>query len=327
MGIVLNSVVVSADINISYGETWFAADPFVDLPPGEVVTLSEFTSRDVLAESEYFRQYIEPLGIEQIMGVDMAEPEGWNARLRVTRNRGATEFDQRDRKLLRALVPHLELAIAIHGKLSRVETERSLYEDAVDKLSVGTFILDESGKVVRTNAAAERLLAADKGIAVVDGKFAPGSRQDNQRFKRLLEEVVEAHRLSEPGFVRAFKTESAPGLMKLGMLIRPLPVSRSGETARQPSVAIFVSDPEQRRQVPRHILSELFGFTPAESSLALLLANGHSLDEASAELGISRNTAKSHLSSVFEKSGVTRQSKLVEVILKSVAPMGVGARD
>ena len=70
------------------------------------------------------------------------------------------------------------------------------------------------------------------------------------------------------------------------------------------------------------ILGQLFEFTPAEAALALLLANGLTLDEAAEELGVTRNTAKSHLSSVFSKTGVTRQPKLVQLILKSVAPMG-----
>ena len=69
-------------------------------------------------------------------------------------------------------------------------------------------------------------------------------------------------------------------------------------------------------------LRQLFEFTPAEAALALLLANGLTLDEASDELGITRNTAKSHLSSIFSKTGVTRQPKLVQLILKSVAPIG-----
>jgi len=71
--------------------------------------------------------------------------------------------------------------------------------------------------------------------------------------------------------------------------------------------------------VPADVLAELFGFTPAESALALLLSNGLTLDEASEELGVSRNTAKSHLSTVFSKTGITRQTKLIQLILKSVA--------
>jgi DNA-binding CsgD family transcriptional regulator len=95
----------------------------------------------------------------------------------------------------------------------------------------------------------------------------------------------------------------------------------SARDLSQPSVVIFISDPQQKRSAPAAVLADLFGFTRAESGLALLLANGLSLDQASNELGVSRNTAKSHLSAIFSKTGLTRQAKLVELILKSVAPL------
>ena len=67
---------------------------------------------------------------------------------------------------------------------------------------------------------------------------------------------------------------------------------------------------------------ELFRLTQAESNLALQLAQGETLDEACEHLNISRNTGKSHLSSVFSKTGVTRQTRLVQLILGSVAHLG-----
>ena len=45
------------------------------------------------------------------------------------------------------------------------------------------------------------------------------------------------------------------------------------------------------------------------------------LDDASVELGVSRNTTRTHLRSLFAKTGVIRQSMLVRLILKSVAPL------
>ena len=45
------------------------------------------------------------------------------------------------------------------------------------------------------------------------------------------------------------------------------------------------------------------------------------LDEASAELGVSRNTTRTHLRAVFAKTGVSRQTGLVRLILNSVAPL------
>ncbi len=55
--------------------------------------------------------------------------------------------------------------------------------------------------------------------------------------------------------------------------------------------------------------------------MAIHLANGLNIDEAAAGLGMTRNTARAHLRSVFNKTGISRQPALVRLILKSVASL------
>ena len=57
----------------------------------------------------------------------------------------------------------------------------------------------------------------------------------------------------------------------------------------------------------------------AEAALALLLANGYTLDEAAVELKIRKNTIRAHLRSIFAKTGVRRQTTLIHLLLNSVA--------
>lgn len=59
--------------------------------------------------------------------------------------------------------------------------------------------------------------------------------------------------------------------------------------------------------------------TPAEARLTRLLAEGHLLAEAAAQLKISKLTARTHLRNVFGKTGVGRQTDLVRLLL------GIGA--
>ena len=81
---------------------------------------------------------------------------------------------------------------------------------------------------------------------------------------------------------------------------------------------MFIRDPTGSSQTSIDVLRQLFDFTPAEAALALQLANGYSLDEAAEELDIRKNTARAHLRAIFSKTGVTRQTTLVHVLLNSV---------
>ena len=81
-------------------------------------------------------------------------------------------------------------------------------------------------------------------------------------------------------------------------------------------------DPDRKPQGAQEIIRKLFDLTPAETSLALLLTNGLTLEEAADELAISKNTARSHLRAIFSKTGVTRQATLVRMLLNSVLSLG-----
>jgi DNA-binding CsgD family transcriptional regulator len=90
----------------------------------------------------------------------------------------------------------------------------------------------------------------------------------------------------------------------------------------QPAIVLFLRDPEIKTQPPSKVIQQLFHFTPAETTLAIELANGLSLDEAAELLNIRRNTARAHLRSIFSKTGVRRQTELVRLILNSVVSLG-----
>ncbi|TXS92080.1 helix-turn-helix transcriptional regulator [Parahaliea maris] len=320
-GVVINSVVLSSEVFESYNESYFAIDPFVNLPAGEVYTIDEFMAPQEYYASEYYRQYVKGTGVRHLMGADLGDDLGNSARLRFARVEGKPNFGAGERSLCRCLLPHIQQTIRLQARIARVESERSLFANAVDRMAVAAIILDQSARIRHSNRAAERLLGEGHWMQSEQGKLRLANRADNQAFRTCLEEVMEAHLRGEPAFIRALRL-SGPESPGAGVLMRPLPLVAAPDGSRNPSVALFISDPSQPREAPHEVLMTLFGFTRAEANLALLLANGATLDEACEQLGISRNTGKSHLSAVFSKTGVTRQTRLVQLILRSVAHMG-----
>ncbi|MCU1765993.1 LuxR C-terminal-related transcriptional regulator [Pseudomonas protegens] len=321
-GLMVNTTGSSSEVTTSYNTHFFSLDPFVDLPNRQVVTLAEFVSNDDWLQSEFYRNFLEPVGVFHILGADINTSEGAQCRLRISRGRDDQPFDQQEKELLAQFVPHLERSIKMHMKLNRIETERNLYAGAVDQMAVGTIILDETGKVLQTNQVAERLIQEKDGIKLVNDGLQVGTARDTQEFRRLVKQSLLSHKRSNPSVVEALRVQRPSGRADLGIIVRSVPLSAWSEGTRCPTVVIFISDPEQQSCAPQEIVRVLFDFTPAETQLAMLLANGLTLDEASQELGISRNTSRAHLRSTFSKTGVTRQTMLVRLILRSVATLG-----
>jgi DNA-binding CsgD family transcriptional regulator len=63
-------------------------------------------------------------------------------------------------------------------------------------------------------------------------------------------------------------------------------------------------------------LRSAFRLTETEARLASQLAFGNSLEGAADQFGIAKETARSHLKSIFAKTGVHRQAELVAVLAK-----------
>jgi DNA-binding CsgD family transcriptional regulator len=55
-----------------------------------------------------------------------------------------------------------------------------------------------------------------------------------------------------------------------------------------------------------------------QAAFAREIARGDGIDAAAARLGVSRATARAHLSAVFAKTKTARQAELVRVLLRCV---------
>jgi DNA-binding CsgD family transcriptional regulator len=307
--------------SLAYKEQFFSLDPFVNLTDGVVVSLAELIPEQDLLASEYYQNYLKPAGVFHILGADTKAEDGTLARIRLSRGPDEKGFCEAERKVFERLLPHLQRAILLHARLNRVESERALFADAMDKLSVGTILLDEHANVLSTNAVAEHLVAQKDGISLIENKLTFQGTQDSLQIQSIITEVLDAHLNKQAGMVKACRLTRPSGRADLGIVVRAVPTSAWSEGQSSPAIALFISDPEQQFCTSQNTLVELFNLSPAEAALALLLTRGLTLADASDELNISQHTARAQLKSIFLKSGVTRQAELIRLIVKSVADL------
>ncbi|MGE0621757.1 MAG: alpha/beta fold hydrolase [Pseudomonadales bacterium] len=85
------------------------------------------------------------------------------------------------------------------------------------------------------------------------------------------------------------------------------------EIAEDATHALFIAQDDSSSRIGQAVQASL-GLTAAELDVTMRLAQGLKLKEVAEDLGISVNTARNHLQSVFDKSGINRQSDLVLVV-------------
>lgn len=305
-----------------FAQRLYTLDPFVNLPPNNPVLLSEVVEDSILQQSEFFNLILKPFDIFHLLGIDIHEKGGLRANLRLTRGQKQQPYGAAEKELATLLVPHLCRALLTYSRISGLETERLVYAGAMTQLAVATLLLDAQRRIVHTNPLADLLLGCDSSIRSVNGRLQLQDAQDNQRLRQLMEEAIEAQRLGSTDLARAMLVAGGAADSQMSLVVRPLPLADSPGGDEPPVIAVFLTDPSQQIDASADLLSQLFGLTPTEARLSVLLANGFTVDTASAELGMSPYTARAHLRSIFSKTGVSRQTQLVRLVLKSVASLG-----
>ncbi|NLP64838.1 helix-turn-helix transcriptional regulator [Paraburkholderia sacchari] len=301
--------------------TAFILDPFNGLPPERIISVDDFVGTDAWMSSDFYKQFVEPYDIRFMIGADLVTADGSECRLRICRPESAGNYSEQDKAVCQVLLPHLKRAIELHSRLDMIESERTLYANTVDRMLLGTVVLDETGQILRTNGVAERILHGNDGLRLANGHIEAAYSGDNRNLQSLVRNALLGAPQTVHQFGQAMSVSRPSGRAKYGLAVRTNPLNEWSEGRHRPVVTIFIRDPEQQSQASRDLVQQLFDLTPAEASLALLLAEGITLDEAAEELSIRKNTARAHLRSIFSKTGVTRQTSLVRLLLGSFTPI------
>lgn len=285
---------------------------------GDIFTLSEVMPAEELKNNRFFCEVMRPYGIEYELGMYIAEPGGWEGNVGLTNGPDAEDFTDADKQVLIGLRPHLEQSLALFSRLRRDETELEVMIDTLDRLTICTFILDGSGRILRTNSAGRKLMKSNKTIRAAEDRLMLTNKTSNAQLQNLIGKAIEAQRTGDH-FVEALRAEGDMD-QHLGVLVRTIETPRyAHETA--PAAVVYVSGLGNTQPLER-LVSQIFDLTPSEAHLAALLATGLSLAEAAEKLELTENTVRSYCKTVLSKTGVSRQADLVRLILRSVAVLG-----
>ncbi len=302
-----------------YTDQYYTSNLMVNLPWGEVKTLDELTSYATLESTDLYRICMEPINIYHMMGADLRGASGQRFSVRLARSKDMPNFNAEEKAFFADLASHIQRAVASGVQLVQMDLERKLFAKTISGRSIGTITLDERGKVVNCNYAANEFVRDKDGIGIVNEQIHLVSSANRDRLNGYIQEVIAANRKQAQSPVYAMAVDRQSGRAPYELLIKPIAIDKTVESARTPHLMVFISDPEKKYEIDIKMLMSLYGLTRAEALLAKNLAEGQSLDQSAASLGIARNTARAQLRSIFSKTGVTQQSMLVSLILKSLA--------
>lgn len=274
----------------------------------------------MVGDTSYYHEWMKPLGLAPYgpIGHTIALEEGRpSAVIALFRREGERPWRPEDCALGDLLVPHLARAYALHQRAH----ENAALAEALDRLPTGVMLLDSRGHVVIRNRSADRILELEDGLLLDEGVPRAARSPDNAVLQQMIREVVDAKTAGRfvEGHVMAVTRPS--GRRAFPLMLASLLSAGPGHTLHDAVAVLYVTDVEAQTLQRSDPLRKLYALTQAEVELVELLCDGWSLEEAANRRGVTMNTARSQLKQIFFKTGTSRQSELLRLVLAGIAPI------
>jgi DNA-binding CsgD family transcriptional regulator/PAS domain-containing protein len=276
---------------------------------GRIVLDPEMYPRPLLKRCEFYNDCLLPNGGTHSMAGVVACKGDEAVVLTSLREDGKEGWEEGDRPTVGILLPHVARARATEERLHLLEAG----ETVLNGLDLGVLLLASDGRVCFRNRAAESILHARDGLSLRNERIVASDSDTEASLQRLLRYAIAPGESIEcpPGvlvpraeFRRPYYVTAAP----LRRTLRPF----LGMTT--PIAVVLITDPERHRTVAGDTLKEMYGLTPKEATLAIMLGEGLTLAQAAERLEMRYETARTHLRRILSKTETARQTDLVLLV-------------
>lgn len=265
---------------------------------------------DELEADESWTGFHRPRGLGWAAGTFVKVPTGDIAIFTIEREFDKGPMSTLDVHRLDSLRPHLARAamLAVRLDFERARTAIRVLEG----LDLPALALARTGRVMATNSLVPSLGGA-LGIHAADMlRFEhPGAQQ-------CLTDALA--KLATPGFGGcSFAVPAKEGPVAVAHVI---PIRRSGHDIMGAADAVLVVTPVEVGQgADAQLIEGLFDLSASEAKVASQIAQGLTIDEIADRNARSRETIRTHLKQIYQKTGVNRQAELAS-LLASVRQVG-----
>ncbi len=270
------------------------------------VSAFDFIDEDEYTSSRFYLEWCKPQGYYDMLGALIAKRPSEIGAVSATRLLEKGRFGSDERALLGLIAPHVRRAVSISELLEQRANQIGNLEAIIDQLAVAVILTDAGGRVARSNAAAEELIATG-AITVRDGRIVLASAAASSQLMASL--AAGAH---QPVMIPLPATDAA------GM---PLVAAIMTLDRRSGARAILLHAPQPELPALGKLFVHLFGFTPRETGIAMLLLEGKAAQGMADQLGVSLATIRTHLNKLLEKTGTSRQADLLSRLRAALPPV------
>ena len=275
------------------------------LPDSEVVHVASLYTKEEMKTSATYNEILPKNEYHDGVIVRMDGPNGsritWSSADPVDGD--GWSFDQIE--AIRALLPHIRQYVVVRQVLRDAKALGISLTGLLETRGLAIVHLDGRGRIVATNEHARRILR--KGDALLDRAGSLHARlpvDDNALQAALARALPTRTEQGAGGSLMVGRPNRLPGL---SVHINPVGAGEIDFRPWRVAALVLVIDQEPKVIDPLMAAAAL-GLTPAESRVAVLLAEGRTVRNIATTTGRSERTVRWHVRQIFEKRGISRQT-------------------
>jgi DNA-binding CsgD family transcriptional regulator/PAS domain-containing protein len=308
----------------AYSESYPKLDPTADVPAFEVaqvVSTSDLVPYDEFRRGRFYREWARPQGWVDVASAVIEKSATSCTFLSVVRDEANGLVDDEMRRRMALVIPHVRRALVIGKTIHQHQAQTACFSDILDGLSAGMILVDANGRIVHANAAGNAIIDAADFFRSVCGRLVAGDPSINA----ALRDILIAARAGDS--VLGVKGIALPLTAHDGerYVAHVLPLTSGARRvacmAYNAVAALFIRKAALDAFAPPEVIGEMYKLTPTELRVLLAIVNIGGVPEVAAALGVAVTTIKTHLSRLFEKTGVARQADLVKLVAGFSTPL------
>ena len=300
-----------------YFDDYYARDERIPrlrkLPDSQLVHCRDLYTGEELKNSPAYNEALSVGHTQDSINVRLDGPGGSRIVWVVNDSVDTGGWSSRQIELIRRLLPHVRHYVSVRQALADAGALGSSFDELLAATGCGIIQLDWRGRILAANDRARELLRTADGLLDQGGLLSARWPEDDADLHRLVARALPPY--GSPGAAGSMMVRRSGKQPPLKLQVVPAS-SREEEFRAWPVAAlVFITHPRGPTRLNPDLVEAALGLTPAESRVAVLLAEGKTVDQIAAAVGREQSTIRTHVRHIFGKHGITRQVDLVRLVL------------
>ena len=285
---------------------------FRQLPDSHLTHIAALYTTQELQTSPTYNEMLPRASRQDSVNVRLVEPDGSYIIWTIADPIAPDGWRSPQLALLRGLLPHLRQFVRVRQALVRTGALGAALTAPLDTPRLGVIYLDQHGGIMEANDRARDLLRRGDGLSDQGGLLQATVPTEQDQLARMVAHALPAAGTPVSGSMLLRRASLLPRFV---VHVTPVGRPQLDFGARRVAALVLLVEPTYQPRLDPDFVARTLDLTPAESHIAVWLAEGRSVRDIAVTTGRQEGTVYWHMKQIYHKLALSRQADLVRLML------------